>query len=181
VPRDTDQIYDEWLIARIRCGEQAALEQLVRRWHPRWLAFALRRVGRDDIARDVVQESAIAICRGIQHLDDGAAFRAWAYRIVARRAADALRARSRIQRVEAAPHPAPAQPDAETAHAESDAILRAVERLDEDHREVVRLFYGADLSIDDIARVLAIRPGTVKSRLHAARARVRDLLEGELS
>ena len=175
MPRDAEQIYDEWLVSRIRCNDRAALEELLTRWHARWVAYALHRVGRDDIARDVVQDAMICMCRTIRRLQDGAAFRAWAYRIVARRAADALRRRTRLRRFES-PASSPVAPAA-PPDSESATLIRAVDGLDEDHREVIRLHYGSDLSIDEIAHVLSIPPGTVKSRLHAARARVRSLIE----
>jgi RNA polymerase sigma-70 factor, ECF subfamily len=58
-----------------------------------------------------------------------------------------------------------------------DAILRAIAQLPEDEREAVSLYYGADLSIEEIARVAGARPGAIKQRLYRARERLRESLE----
>jgi len=58
-----------------------------------------------------------------------------------------------------------------------DAILRAIAQLPEDEREAVSLYYGADLSVEEIARVAGARPGAIKQRLYRARERLRESLE----
>ncbi|MEX1343603.1 MAG: sigma-70 family RNA polymerase sigma factor, partial [Candidatus Limnocylindrales bacterium] len=64
-----------------------------------------------------------------------------------------------------------------TTSPERQAIEQAIADLSEDHRVVLALRYYRDLTIDDIATLLGIRPGTVKSRLHHAQKRLRAALE----
>lgn len=52
----------------------------------------------------------------------------------------------------------------------------AISKLSREHREVVQLFYGEDLAIDDVASVLGVPAGTVKSRLHHARESLKNYL-----
>ena len=64
-------------------------------------------------------------------------------------------------------------------HTRRPAVHHALERLSAPHREVLTLFFLQDLSIDDIAQVVGAKVGTVKSRLHYARAALRKELQDE--
>ena len=86
--KSPDAIYDELLVLRCQDGEEAALGDLVNRWQSRLLRFALQITDRRDAAADVVQESWLAIVRGIHKLDDPASFPKWAYRIVRNKSVD---------------------------------------------------------------------------------------------
>ena len=57
-----------------------------------------------------------------------------------------------------------------------DAVMRAMSELPDDEREAISLFYGADLSVEEIARIAGTKTGTIKQRLYRARERMRDLL-----
>jgi RNA polymerase sigma-70 factor (ECF subfamily) len=113
---------------------------------------------------------------------DGASFEAWLYRI----SVNACRSRMRRKWYQVLPWPEPApqmvaepekQPDSLALRGETrDQILAAIDTLGEKHRLVVILRYYSGLSNEEIAQALGIPSGTVRSRLHVARNRLRDLL-----
>jgi len=89
--RTPSEVLDEYLVLRGQAGEPEAFRLLVERWQPRLLAHAFRYTQSGDAARDVTQESWMAIVKGLSRLDDPTRFRAWAYRIVANKARDWVR------------------------------------------------------------------------------------------
>lgn len=180
--RTPEVIYDEWLVLRSQDGDADALRILAGRWHGRLLRHAARLTNDADGAAEAAQEAWLAIVRGLRRLDDPARFPAWSLRIVSFKCADWIRARSRdrerwsgSQGIETTPS-APAEDL--TQHDDDLARLRAALRtLSADHRAALSLHYLEGMSVDDIAHALNIPPGTVKSRLHHARARLKETLE----
>ncbi|MEO8061576.1 MAG: sigma-70 family RNA polymerase sigma factor [Pseudomonadota bacterium] len=176
----TERAMDGYLIALIRGGSRDGFDQLVRRWTPKLLRYATRVLGRPEPARDVVQETWIGVIRGLKRLDDPAQFPAWLYSIAHRKSIDGIRHAQRQRRliscveqesaIAAAGNQRPAEP------LENSGLTTAIGRLSQEQRDVVHLFYGEDLSIDDIASILALPAGTVKSRLHHARESLKNQL-----
>lgn len=180
--RDTERILDEYLAAAARTGDRAAWERLVARWQPRLLRHAWRLTGHPDLARDMVQEAWVEIVRGLRRLDDIAAFPAWAFRIVTRRCARAIRGRQveRTRLVDAELDTVMAGEQDEAGERASElAIVRAeMQGLPAPQRAALSLFYLEDLSVAEIAVALDVPPGTVKTRLMYARRKIRARLEG---
>ena len=185
--RPHDRAIDEWLVVRCQEGSPQALDLLVRRWQrPLW-QFARRHVGGEDAAWDVMQEAWLGILRQLRRLDDPAWFAAWAYRIVRNRCAEHYRRAGRRRRLvealaerrrtsAAAPADGADDPARENPGA---AVADALRRLPSEQRELLSLKYREELNIIEIAFVLGIPAGTVKSRLHAAREELRRILEGD--
>ncbi len=91
--REPKQIADEWLVLRSQEGSAPALDALLRKWHrPLWLR-ACRLTGDEEIARDITQETLLAIARSIRKLDDPARYRAWAFQIASNKSRDWVRQR----------------------------------------------------------------------------------------
>jgi len=180
VRRGPEQAFDEYLVLLVRSGSRAAAERLAARWTPRLLAFAARFLGATDAARDAVQDTWESALRGLRGLDDPARFGAWIYAIAARKCADTLRGKYRNQRIaEAAALSGDEPPDsAAIADARID-LATALQRLSADQRIAVSLFFGEDMSAAEIATIVGAPPGTVKSRLFAARQALRVYLEKE--
>jgi RNA polymerase sigma-70 factor (ECF subfamily) len=114
----------------------------------------------------------VLVWRNLPKLRDDGAFDAWTKRIVINTARNALR---RSSRVHAIPMRSPADP-VEGA-ADRVALAEALRGLDVEHRAVVALYYLEDQSVASISRLLGIPEGTVKSRLHSGRARLRAAIE----
>jgi RNA polymerase sigma-70 factor (ECF subfamily) len=176
--RSRERVVDEMLVlaAQARCSE--AFEQLAERWHPRLLRHARRLTGDAEGAREAVQEAWVGIARGLRGLGDPASFAPWALQITSRRCADWISkrqlSRPRSVNLEAARGaPAPGGMGSEDIARVRDAFRR----LDTDRRALLTLYYIEGLSVAEIAAALAIPAGTVKSRLAAARDRLRAALE----
>jgi RNA polymerase sigma factor (sigma-70 family) len=181
--RGTARLFDEYLAAAARTGDRDAFGRLAERWQPKLLAHAWRLMGEADAARDVVQDAWTDIVRGLARLDDAALFPAWAYRIVSRRAADAIRKRGRARKIGAAFAADPPRADDVAGRIESAAdagpLMKAIAGLPPDQRATVSLFYVEEFSVAEIAAATGVPAGTVKTRLMHARAKLRAALKGE--
>jgi RNA polymerase sigma-70 factor (ECF subfamily) len=175
-----EQILDEWLILSCQQGDPVAFEQLVGRWQPRLWRHAWRLLGDEDAAWDALQDSWTAMVRGIGRLHDAAAFPAWAFRIVTNKCRDQVRRnqRRRLMLRESLEALDRIQGDAKTAHARAGDLREALERLPGAARVLLALHYEEGLRLAEIAEILEINEGTVKSRLHQARKLLRNLMEG---
>ena len=178
--RTSETIYEEMLVLKCQDGEEPAFNELFARWNPRLLRHALRLTGRPEAARDAIQESWIAIVRGIKKLRDPAMFQSWAYRIVGNKCADWVRKASRRRSLhDELVQEAKQVTDEkdESTNGEIDRLLEALKEMSAEDRALLALFYQESLGIAEIARCLGIPPGTVKSRLHHARNRLKESME----
>ncbi len=171
---DQDRIYDDYLAAAARAGDAAAFDTLARRWQSKLVGHAWRLTGDAEAARDIAQDAWSSIARGIRRLDDSAAFPAFAFRIVTRRAADHIRARRRSRALETAMAVEPVlTAELSDASASAGALQKALAALPPDQRAAIALFYLEDFSVAEIATALEIPAGTVKTRLMAAREKLK--------
>ena len=181
--RDSERIYDEFLVAATLDGDPQARARLIARWQPRFLRHAWRVLGDTHGAQDAVQEAWMDILRGLPLLDDVVAFPAWAYRILTRRCQRQFR-RIALEPIEAATEEAPGnvglvESAAGERAAELAIVMRAIDTLPAAQRAALALFYLEDLSVAEIAIATDVAPGTVKTRLMHARNRIRAILEGD--
>jgi RNA polymerase sigma-70 factor (ECF subfamily) len=179
MPDSRQRLVDELLVLRCQDGDAEAFDRLVRRWQKRLWRHAFRLTGRADAAWDALQEAWMAAVRGIRRLDDPARFRQWVYRIVSNKCADWVRGVSRRRRLSeelsrqgGQSSPRDAAPD------DADTLAVALRRLSGDHRAVLSLRYLEGFGTAEIADILGLREGTVKSRLHYARNELKRILEG---
>lgn len=168
----------EEAVRRARLGDAAAFDSAVGPELEELRRLATAIVLDRQVADDVVQESLLAAWRGLNQLRDAAAFRTWLRRIVINRARNALR-RPRglrlLDRAATSEH----DRDADPSQTWNDvvALEAAMRQLTGDQRVCVALYYLEGRSLSEIAELLRVPRGTVKSRLHAARARLREALE----
>ena len=184
---------DEGLIARIRAGEDAALRDLVFR-HTPWLGARLRAVLSPADAEDVLQETFLAVWRGASGYRCEGEVGGWLWGIARRQAALFLRRRGPgdllavpAEVLAAAnaelggPHGAGSADPAQAAlvRMELAAAVLALGPQGSADREVWRLMYVEDRPVAEVARLLGVPPGTVKSRAHRVRRVLRGVLRGE--
>lgn len=176
---------EEELVERARRGDVEAYEQVVRTYGGIAFRAAYLVTGDAGEAEDAAQEAFVKAHRSLGRFRRGAPFRPWLLRIVANEARNRRRSRGRraaLQLRATALGGRPAPPSAEAAVLAADErehLLRAVESLREEERLAIACRYFLDLSEAETAAALGIRPGTVKSRLSRALARLRALLEEE--
>jgi RNA polymerase sigma factor (sigma-70 family) len=176
-----DTLADELLAIRCQLGEPAAFDALVARWHEPLWKYVRRLTDGDEAAADTVQDVWLRVLRGLPRLRDPARLRAWLFGIARRAVIDRVRQRY------AAPEPVPVEdvdlvaPDAGDGlvedRAEELALMHeALAGMPFTEREVLVLFYLHELSLGQLAEVLAVPVGTVKSRLFRARRMLRRAL-----
>jgi RNA polymerase sigma-70 factor, ECF subfamily len=178
---EKDLIYQELLVLRCQRGDKVALSEVVRIWEKPLFYFIRRLVDEEHDAWDILQQTWLKVMRGISGLKEPRNLAPWLYRI-ARNNAITLGHLQNVQRdkLEGYPAGSEALEDA-TPRMIDDAeqIHHGLLQLSLPHREVLTLFFLEDMTIDEIAHVLDIPAGTVKSRLHHARHALRDVLEKE--
>jgi RNA polymerase sigma-70 factor (ECF subfamily) len=174
----------ETLIRRCQAGDRLAIEVLVRRYQNYVYRLCYLVMGTEQDAEDMTQECFIRACRALPRFEirQGTSFEAWLYRI----AVNCCRSRMRRKWYQVLPWPDPAPPMVAEPGEQPDRLLVEGERrseiaeaictLGDKHRLVVIMRYYAGLSNEEIARTLNIPSGTVRSRLHIARQRLRALL-----
>ena len=180
------QTDDRELIEAARAGDRFALDQLLRRHYDRIHAVTKRIAGSTRDADDATQEALIKIVRALPTFDGRSAFGTWAYRIATNAALDELRKRKRRPQLSMVRdddsgevHLQPVDELAEqTIESIADrlAIDDALENLDDDYRSAVVLRDVGDLDYAEIAEVLDIPVGTVKSRIARGRRKLADEL-----
>ncbi len=183
---------DEQLLASYRKGKREAFGVLVRRYEGELYGYLRRYLGDGDLAEDVFQNTFLQVFTKIDQYEAGRPVRPWLYTIATHQAIDALRRQGRHQAVsldqereELAGADVPqllgllesreAGPVEQLHTEERRMLVRAsVDRLPEFLRLVVVLAYYQGLKYKDVADILEIPVGTVKSRLHAALCRLHE-------
>jgi RNA polymerase sigma factor (sigma-70 family) len=181
VSRDKDAIYEELLALRCRRGDPAALEELVRAWEKRLLYFIRRLVKNEQDAWDILQQTWLRVLPGIRALKDPQRLTPWLYQVARNTAFNHARLQA-VYRAGLEEHADADLPDEDAAVVEFDhaeEVHAALEQLSLPHREVLTLYFLEDLTIAEIAGVIGVQPGTVKSRLFYARRALRDILQKE--
>jgi RNA polymerase sigma-70 factor (ECF subfamily) len=169
---------DEALVRRARRGDDRAFEELVLRHQDRLYTLALRVTGSEADAVDCVQEGLVAAWRAIGRFRGESKVSTWLYRIVLRKAYDAVEARGRrhLHSVDAAELPLAGPSERVDERLDLVAALAA---LEPPFRTVAVLCDVLGLGAEEAAAVMNVAPGTVKSRLSRARARLAERLQEE--
>ncbi len=171
-----DHIYDQLLVLRCQEEDASALDELLIRWQERLWRHAARLTGDTEAAWDILQETMMTISRRITQLTDPAAFSAWAYRIATNQCHDFFRKRQRHKRLIDAFHEQPPVIKSRD-HATVMDLQAALALLSGPQQTLLSLRYEEGFNVAEIARILDIPAGTVKSRLFTARQQLRTLLE----
>jgi RNA polymerase sigma-70 factor (ECF subfamily) len=180
---------DEELVASATAGDLDSFNQLVSRWERPIYALAYRTLGREEDARDVVQEAFLRAYRGLRGFKGQAKFSSWLYRITLNLCRDWIR-RERRAPVVALPEgtdpidladdrasPAESVEDLVARREMSQAVARALAELPEEQRSAILLKEYHGLTFQEIADMLDCPLSTVKTRLYQGLSVLRRRLE----
>ena len=187
-------IDDLMLIAKLKQGDPAAFEDMVRRFSPRLLSSATRVLGNPDEARDAVQEALISTWRNIGQFEGTSALYTWLHRIVINACLGRMRSARAKKEVSISDDERPIAaafeglrgawtevgPNLEKRTAMRHAIQRALRKIPEEFRIVLLLRDVEELSSKETADHLGIPDALVRQRLHRARTIMAEMLRPEL-
>ncbi|WP_432050782.1 RNA polymerase sigma factor [Verrucosispora sp. NA02020] len=160
-------------------GDSAALDALLTAIRPEVLRLCGRLLPNREDAEEACQDALLAVARGIGRFEGRASFHTWLYRVTANRARSTYRGLRRRWLVEAGGVPLPDPPDPRRTSVVAGTRLDLLEALDAirpELAEALTLRDVLDLGYREIADLLGLPEGTVKSRIHEARRQVRQRL-----
>jgi RNA polymerase sigma-70 factor, ECF subfamily len=157
------------LVERARDGDDVAFAELVDLDGDLCYGIAYRILRDVERAQDAVQQAYLIAWRELPRLRDAERFSPWLYRLLVNACYEELRRHRRwISRISVLPADGPSGPDPIVSVVDRDALDRAFSRLTPEHRAVFVLHHHTGLPVADIADVVGVPVGTVKSRLHHA-------------
>lgn len=175
------------LIARIVNGDTDAFSQIVKAYENQVYNLCLRMCGNRDEAQDLAQEAFVKAWRGLRFYKHEAAFSTWLYRLTSNVCIDYLRRQKRravvsltVDDEEAVQldvqDPAPTPEEQALDEQTRQSVAEAMKKLDEEFRMVLTLRVVQERSYEEIAQIMDLKVGTVKSRLARAREKLRKIL-----
>lgn len=175
----TEPLYEQLLVLRCQTGDRDAYRELVQCFGPRLLYFLRKSILRPDRADDLAQEVWLDVLRQLPRLKDARAFTTWLYRIAHGKAM--LEARRNGRLPQTTTELETIAEDHEEAFSPEDAarIHAALDRLEPHHREALVLRFLEGLTYDQIGQIIGCPEGTVRSRIHYAKAALARLLKSK--
>ncbi len=188
---------DAALVARLKAGDEAAFEEMVRNLGGRMLAVARRMLRDEEAARDTVQEAMLSAVRGLKDFDGHARLSTWLHRIVVNAALMRIRARQRKPEMSIEPLLPRFAEDGHHAEAvtswadsaerlierqETQAMVRAaIAELPESYRVIVMMRDIDGMSTEEAAAAFGITENALKLRLHRARLALGTILKRRMA
>ena len=164
-------------------GDESALETLVFRYHSKIFSYIFRMIKNHHSAKDITQEVFIKICRNIQQYNPEFLFKTWIYAIASNTCKDYLKS-AYVQKSLLSPELSENILDHEDTpeefllkQGERERIMQVLTTLGDIYREVIILRFYEELKLEEIATVLNIPVGTVKSRLSTGLHQLKKLLQ----
>jgi RNA polymerase sigma-70 factor (ECF subfamily) len=189
------QLSDAQLVERFKGGDHHAFSHIVRRYQDRVFSLCVRWIGAADVAEEVAQDVFVALYRSLGSFRGEASLSTWIYRVAVNHCKNKrlYRIRRKVDRhepLDGLPHDdapprqlaAPGR-DAEDGMLANEAevlVSEALDALSEEHRQVIVLRDIQDLDYHEIAEILDLPRGTVKSRLHRARTELARALRNRI-
>jgi RNA polymerase sigma-70 factor (ECF subfamily) len=171
---------DTDLVIRAQHGDEEAFASLAVVAGDRLHAVAHRILRDIDLAEDATQQALLTVWQDLPTLRDPARFDAWSYRLLVRACyAEARRTRRWAPNIRLLPADEPAGSDGSGTVVDRDQLERGFRRLSIDHRAVVVLHHYLDMPLDEVADVLGVPVGTVRSRLLHAMRGLRAALDAD--
>lgn len=179
--RTTEAVGEDLLALRCQRGDKDALEELVRTREKRLFYFIRRLVESEADAWDVLQQTWVRVLSGIGALREPGSLGPWLYRVARHAAFNHGKVRATYHQM-LRDYPAAPPAGEDTAREEfenAEEVHNALQNLSLPHREVLTLLFLEEFSVEEIARILDVPAGTVKSRLFYAKQALRAALGKE--
>lgn len=172
------------LVKQCLAGDEQAIEILIRTYEANIFRLAFSIVQDSFMASEITQETFLSALKHLRSYQEKSSLKAWLYTITVNTSKSYLRKRKTVEKLRSTltsifqiANQNQPSPEEFVLQNERDKILmKALDQLDEKHRMVVLLRYFQDLSITEIAEILSINEGTIHSRLHYAREKLREIL-----
>lgn len=172
---------DASLVVAYQKGDKKVIPILVKRWHMLFCKLAFFYVKDADVAKDIAQESWIAIMDKISDVKDPEKCKSWAISIVNRKAIDWLRKSNRekvkLQSVFNESTNNNLEVEKEDNVKVKKQLMLAIEKLSLHQQQVIKLFYGQGYSLKEISELMNTTVGNTKSRLFHAREKLKTILK----
>jgi RNA polymerase sigma-70 factor, ECF subfamily len=174
---------DEVLVERIAAGNKLAMQALFARHRTSVYRWLLRFVSNETLAEDLLSEVFIDVWRQAGRFQGRSSVSTWLMSIARHKALSARRRRTEGAELDEKIAATVTDPtnDPEVALQEKnrgELLRRALTRLSREHREVIDLVYYHEKSVDEVAQILSVPPGTVKTRMFYARKKLAELVDG---
>lgn len=180
---------EQELVTRAKAGDDEAFAQLMRDNETRIYNLTLRMTGNPEDAMDLAQEAFLNAWRGLKFFKGDSAFSTWVYRLASNACIDFLRRKKRRQDI-SLPMPVDEEDDSQPDIPDQrflperelerqelrDAVAAGLNQLSDEHRQVLVMREINGLSYQEIADILDLEAGTVKSRIARARNSLRKIL-----
>lgn len=167
---------DAALVARCRQGDQEAVHQLVARFQPVVLALCRRLLGDEHEAEDAAQETLWRMLRHLERWDASRPLQPWVLQIAVNRCRTILSQRTRRPLPSEWEHTWPA-PTSRSPHELVEELQRGMQTLREEYRLCLELLYRQQMPVEEMARLLNVPIGTIKTWLYRARRELADYLQ----
>jgi RNA polymerase sigma factor (sigma-70 family) len=176
---------DESLVRRLRGGETAAGEMLVKRYHQSLMRYLQRLTRSDHVAEELHQQTWLSVLDHLDRFDAGASsggFKAWLFRIATNKANDLWRSRGREKTAKeglklVTEEEAPEASFRMEGSEQELKLRRAIEQLPENQRQVLLLRYYSGLKFIEIAEMLGCPLNTALGRMHKAMQKLKTMME----
>ena len=172
------------LIRKAKAGDGRAIEALIRAHQEALYAFMLRMSGRPDVAEDIVQEAFVRVLKNLDRFDTRFRFSTWLFTIAKRLFVNSMQKHRPTydSDIVGGHHGNGATPSHDAARLEMMDNVRgvldvALRQLNPQQREIILLFHQQDWPITEIAVYMNMPEGTIKSHLHRARKRMKQVIE----
>jgi RNA polymerase sigma-70 factor (ECF subfamily) len=167
------QLYTEYLVIRSQQGQKDAFELLVEMWQKPLWNFAYRYTGDESITWDMVQETWTAAIKGMDKLERPSLFVSWMFRILTNKCIDHIRKKQTEQQTLRQVTTVQREPE----ELEGIELLpAAIEKLSNEQRTLLSLRFGQNMETGQIAAILNVAEGTVRSRLHRTLTQLRKIM-----
>ncbi len=178
---EVERLQDEIAILEYRRGDASALEGLIKRWQRRLYVYVRAVLSDQEAAWDISQEVWLSVVKALRGRREIRSFAAWLYGIAHNKSVTHLRKTGRLKEGvgaepledEAVPDDAP---DLVSAADDARVLREALAEVPLAQREALTLFYLDEMSLREIGGILAVPVGTVQSRLHHGRMRLKAIL-----